>query len=93
MFCMHPDFVKRLHTNQRLLIDELSLRGASVDFVDEEIELLVADINGHKEYLLDRFSSIFPYPITKLVSDKIFVKRQLRRNKFSVPEGRIFNFQ
>lgn len=83
--------MKKLHTNQRLLVEELQRRKVKVSLIDQEIELLEAEYKGHKEFLLDRYSSIFPFPVTKFSSDKYLVKCMLRDNNISVPEGSLFD--
>jgi cyanophycin synthetase len=82
-----------MHTNQRLLAEELVRRGISLEVLDAEIELLKASYQGHQEFLLDRYSSLFPFPVTKLSSDKIFVKNMLERGGLAVPQGRHFDIE
>lgn len=79
-----------LHTNQRLFVQELQQRGIKVELIDPEIELLKAIYNEHVEYILDRYCSISPFPITRMVSDKILAKRLMAEAGISVPKGRVF---
>lgn len=88
---LSPDILKRLHTNQRLLVLELQERGVEVSPLDPDIELLELKYRGHSEYLLDRFSNIFPYTQVELTRDKCLAKFLLQRAGLHVSEGKIFD--
>jgi cyanophycin synthetase len=80
-----------LHTNQRLLVMELQGRGVDVRIIDKGMELLEAEYKGHKEFLLDRDSSINPYAASVISGDKYLTKRLLKGAGVSVVEGQSFN--
>ncbi len=79
-----------LHTNQRLLVKELQSRGVDVRIIDQSLELLEAEYKGHKEFLLDRDSSISPYPASVISGDKYLAKTLMKQAGFSVVEGKKF---
>jgi cyanophycin synthetase len=83
--------LKKLHTNQRLLVMELQKRNVDCKIVDLNLELLLASYNGHKEFLLDRDSSITPYAASVIAGDKALSKSLLIENDVSVPKGQAFN--
>ncbi|MBT7902889.1 hypothetical protein HN587_03425 [Candidatus Woesearchaeota archaeon] len=80
-----------LHTNQRLLIIELQNRGINVNSLVPEMELVEAEYHGHKEFILDRDSSINPYPSTVISGDKYLSKKLLAREGISVVSGEQFD--
>lgn len=80
-----------LHTNQRLVVDELLRRGASVEVVERRIELLRVTSGGRSEFLLDRFSSAAPYHMVKVSADKRLTKAMLAASGVAVPEGERFD--
>ena len=79
-----------LHTNQRLLIQEMQSRGINVDIIYKEIELIKAEYGNHIEWILDRDSSITPYSVSIICGDKYITKRILEQNGISVPIGEKF---
>ena len=79
-----------LHSNQRLLVEELEKRGVTVTILSHDMELLEATYNGHSEFLLDRDSSITPYPASVISGDKYLTKCLLNRAGLSVCAGRQF---
>ncbi len=79
-----------LHTNQRLLVEELVRRGANVTSLDYNLELMRVSYKGTTEYLLDRASKIVPYLPSSLAADKHTAKLLLEESGLYVPEGRIF---
>ncbi|MBT5022539.1 hypothetical protein HOK51_01150 [Candidatus Woesearchaeota archaeon] len=81
----------KLHTNQRLLVMELQKRNVDVRILDLSLELLEANYKGHKEFLLDRDSSINPYPATVISGNKYLTKRFLQEANISVVKGEQFN--
>lgn len=92
IFNMNNSFdVSKLHTNQRLLVEELIRRGAEIEPIDTNIELLNVTYNGQQDFLLDRFSSISPFHVVKLSADKWRTKKLLSSRKISVPHGELFN--
>lgn len=80
----------KLHTNQRLLVKELQSRGIDVAMLSAEMELLEAKYKEHKEFLLDRDSSINPYPASVIAGDKYLTKKLLQREGISVCKGEQF---
>lgn len=82
--------LEELHTNQKLLVQELLNRGAQIKVLDKSDELLEVIYKGKKDFLLDRFSSRVPYHVVKMTADKHFAKNILRTNHISVPQGHVF---
>lgn len=82
--------LKKLHTNQRLLVVEMQSRGINVDIIYKDIELIKAEYGNHIEWILDRDSSITPYSVSVICGDKYITKRILEENKISVPIGEKF---
>lgn len=80
-----------LYTNQRLLVLELQKRGVDVRILDRKDEWLEADYNGHYEYIMDRDSSLCPYPSTVIAGDKAKTKWLLGNHGISVVPGKSFN--
>jgi len=87
---MEKDDLWKLHTNQRLLVEELIKRGMQVEMIDAEIELLRIVRGGHSEYLLDRFNSVAPHNLVKLSADKYLTKKLLLEAGLNVPQGELF---
>ena len=87
---MNRKQLARLHTNQRLLVSELLRRGVEVDVLVEELELLEACYNGRVEFLLDRDSTVCPYPGSVICSNKYLTKKLLIRAGLRVPRGEQF---
>ena len=83
----------KLHTNQRLLIIELINRGVDIYPIDLSIELFGAEYKNHREYLLDRFSSVVPYVQAQLTSDKFLTKKILQDNGLQTPAGNVFDIK
>ncbi len=79
-----------MHTNQKLLIDLLLLKGASYEVIDEFEELIEIRYNNKRDFLYDRFSSVIPFHSVKMTADKFFTKKILERNEISCPTGAIF---
>jgi cyanophycin synthetase len=84
-----PDPV--LHTNQRLVVEELRRRGAEVVPVEPGIELMEVRLGGRRDYLLDRFSAAAPYHMVKASADKRLTKSLLHRGGVAAPEGERFD--
>jgi len=80
----------KLHSNQRLLVEELMNRGIKVEMVDPEIELLKVIWQDRSEYLLDRFNSVAPHNLVKLSADKYLTKKLLSENGLNVAQGELF---
>lgn len=80
----------KLHTNQRLLIEEMQSRGINVNIIYREIELIKAEYGNHIEWILDRDSSITPYSVSIICGDKYITKKILEQNGISVPIGEKF---
>ncbi len=87
---LNQEELQRLHTNQRLLVMELQRRNIAVQILDENIELLEASLGSHKEFFLDRDSSIMPYAASVICGNKFLAKRLLRDAGISVMEGQSF---
>lgn len=83
--------LKNLHTNQRLLVEELLKNGIIVNPVDLSIELIEAEYKWHKEYILDRFCSNTPYVQAQMTSDKILAKNILIKNWINTQKWAIFD--
>jgi glutamate--cysteine ligase len=80
-----------MHTNQKLLIDDLLKKGAKVHIINQEEELVEIDYRGKKDFLYDRFSSQISLIPLKITADKILTKKILKENHIHVPEGMIFS--
>lgn len=81
----------RLHTNQRLLVEELLRRGAVVAPFDYDLELLEVTYEGRTEFLMDRTTRATPYLSSSFTADKHLTKQILARAGISTPEGRVFD--
>jgi cyanophycin synthetase len=79
-----------LHTNQRLVLQELLGRGVEIELLVKELELVEARLGDHVEFLLDRDASIFPYSSCLIAANKYLTKRLLLRAGLSVPCGEQF---
>ncbi|MDD2435889.1 MAG: ATP-grasp domain-containing protein [Bacilli bacterium] len=82
-----------LHSNQKLLIQELINRNIDVEVINTELELIKARFGEHEELILDRDSSIMPYATSVLVGDKGLTKKFLKSAGISVPIGTAFNLK
>ena len=82
---------RNLHSNQKIVILEMLKRNIDVKIFDEENEIITATYKGHKEFLLDRDSSIMPYNMSIIAGNKYYTKRILKENNINVPEGMMFN--
>jgi cyanophycin synthetase len=80
----------KLHTNQRLLVEELQKRSVDVNILFLEMELLEASYKKHKELILDRDSSINPYAASVICGDKYLAKILMQKNNIQVPIGKQF---
>ena len=76
-----------LHTNQRLLVQELLRRGASVAPLKSCDETFVVSFGGRSEILWDRFSCAAPYSGARASADKHMAKEILSLAGVPVPEG------
>lgn len=85
--------LEQLHTNQRLLVQELIQRGASFKIIDLDDELIEINFDGKKQFLLDRFSDVAPYHMVKVSADKHLAKQILRNNNINTPQGGVFTGQ
>lgn len=90
---MIPLDISKLHTNQRLMVEALLKKGASVSLLDSYEELLLVEYQGEKEFLMDRFSSKVPYHVVKMAADKFFTKHLFIQNNISTPKGAVFTYQ
>ncbi len=94
MTILLPNFMNdlnTLHTNQKLIVNELLRRDAHVEIIDKDIELLKIIYKNKTELLLDRFSSVAPFNVVKLSADKYITKKLLASNNISVPIGNSFD--
>lgn len=80
-----------LHTNQRLLAQELIRRGVFVEIFEASDEILIAHFAGRTEIIIDRDSSAIPYAVSVFCSDKHHTKRLLERHDIGVPRGSCFS--
>jgi len=85
-----PD-LKQLHTNQRLLLEEMVARGASVEILDVENEWVRVTLNGVSHYLIDRTSPVVAHVPAVLAADKFMTKRILRAANIRVPDGGLYS--
>lgn len=83
---MREEIVK-LHSNQRLLVEEMIKRNIDIKIIDFDMELIEAKYNYHKELIMDRNSSIIPYTDSVLIGDKAITKKILKDKGISVPIG------
>jgi D-alanine-D-alanine ligase and related ATP-grasp enzymes len=86
---MKEEFLK-LHSNQRLLVEEMLNRKIAIRIIDFDMELIEAEYNNHRELIMDRNSSIIPYTDSVLIGDKAITKKFLKENEISVPIGMAF---
>ena len=87
---MNPPGLHLLHTNQRLLLEELLSRGAEAEVLDVERELVRIRYLGRTHYLVDRTSGVVAYVPAVLAASKFTTKRILREAGIRVPEGALF---
>lgn len=85
-----PD-LKQLHTNQRLLLEELIVRGATVEILDVENEWVRVTLNGVSHDLIDRTSAVVSHVPAVLAADKFATKRILRAANIRVPDGALYS--
>lgn len=81
----------KLHSNQRLLVEELMQRGVIVELLDAQREIIKAVYQNHTEYLYDRDTSIVPYNLSVIVGNKGLTKKILIANQISVPLGETYD--
>lgn len=84
------DRFEKLHTNQRLLLEELQSRGAHVEVLIPELEMVEVILGGKREILTDRDSSRTPYSSSILAANKYVTKLLLKRAGLPVPRGEMF---
>ena len=82
--------LSKLHTNQRLLIQEMQSRGICVEIIYKDIELIKATYKNHVEWILDRESSINSTTIGIIASNKYLTKKILEKEKINTPKGEMF---
>ncbi len=85
-----PD-LHHLHTNQRLLLEELLSRGAEVEIIDAQREIVRVIYRGRARYLIDRTTSEVAHVPAVLAADKFMTKRILREAGIRAPDGEIFS--
>ncbi len=83
------DFTE-LHTNQRLLLQELETRGVEIEVLVPELEIVRARYGKHVELLLDRSGSRCPYGSSIIASDKYVTKQLLLQAGLEAPRGEQF---
>lgn len=83
--------LKQLHTNQRLLLEELIARGATVEILDVENEWVRVTLDGVAHDLIDRTSPVVSHVPAVLAADKFMTKRILRAENIRVPDGGLFS--
>ena len=79
-----------LHTNQRLFLEELAVRGVEIEVLVPELELVEARYGEHVELILDRDSSLCSYPSCVVCANKYLTKKLLQRRGICVPKGEQF---
>lgn len=79
-----------LHTNQRLLLQELETRGVKIEVLVPELEIVRARYGKHVELLLDRSGSRCPYGSSIIASDKYVTKQLLLQTGLEAPRGEQF---
>jgi cyanophycin synthetase len=67
---MKKEELLKLHTNQRLLLEELLSRGVELTPIVKELELFEATYGNHTELILDRDTRIVSYAASVITSDK-----------------------
>ncbi|MFH1637518.1 MAG: hypothetical protein ABIB71_03780 [Candidatus Woesearchaeota archaeon] len=72
------------------MVLELQRRDINVKVIDRGLELLEAFYNRHKEFILDRDSSINPYPASVISGNKCLAKNLLKEAGISVVKGEQF---
>jgi cyanophycin synthetase len=82
--------MEKLHTNQRLLIEEFQKRKINCTLLSKDMELVETNFRNHWEFILDRDSSVTPYPASIVSGDKFLTKQLLKRSGISVVEGMKF---
>jgi cyanophycin synthetase len=81
---------EKLHTNQRLLLEELESRGAKIQVLIPELEIVEVTLGHRHEILTDRDSSRTPYAGSLLAANKYVTKLLLKRAGLPVPSGEMF---
>lgn len=87
---MRKEELLKLHTNQRLLLEEFLKRGIEVTPIVKELELFEARYGSHTELILDRDSRVVSYAASVICSDKSLTKVLLQRHGFTTPKGAHF---
>jgi cyanophycin synthetase len=87
---IHPD-LQRLHTNQRLLLEELIARGAGVEVLDIDRELVRVHYHGREHYLVDRTSEVVAYVPAVIAGSKFATKRLLLEAGIRAPAAGLFS--
>lgn len=82
--------LRLLHSNQRLVVEEMQRRGIEVELINLDMELVKASYKGHIEFMLDRNTSIMPYSLAVILGDKYLTKKILSKTQISVPQGLAF---
>ncbi len=83
--------LKLLHTNQRLLLEELAARGAAIEIMDVENEWVRVTLDGVTHDLIDRTGPVVAHVPAVLAADKFMTKRILRAAGVRVPDGGLFS--
>jgi cyanophycin synthetase len=86
-----PPDIHQLHTNQRLLLEELLSRGAKVEIIDAAREIVRVTYKGRARYLIDRTTSAVSHVPAVLAADKFMTKHILREAGIRAPEGEVFS--
>jgi len=85
--------LKSLHTNQRLFVEELMRRGASVYPYDTALEILLVSYNGTSVWLVDRSTHHVPLTATILAADKQVCRDILAAHGVPVPKGGVYRLE
>ena len=88
---MEPDFISKVHTNQRLVLREILRRGASVEAVDLEKEIFRIEKGGRFDFLIDRFGEGASFCAARMTADKNIARKVLRAAGIPAPRGEVFD--
>ncbi len=81
-----------LHTNQKIFLEELLKRGAAIDVIDVDKEIIKIKYNNRIDYLIDRFSSHISSNALLICADKFLTKSFLKQSNIQTPLGKFFSY-
>ena len=88
---MEPDFISKVHTNQRLVLREILRRGASVEPVDLEKEIFRIEKGGRFDFLIDRFGEGASFCAARMTADKNIARKVMLSAGIPAPRGEVFD--